>query len=85
MESTDGIHCYRHLGNSVLNVGTGQGLESLGRPTLMITNANNADVALPKRKSRDNALFSKYFSRIYLVTQAFQLMQVFRHFGRYFT
>ena len=50
---------YRHLGNSVLNVGTGQGLETLGRPTLMITDANNADVALPKRKSRDTALFSK--------------------------
>jgi hypothetical protein len=50
----------RHLGNSVLNVGTGQGLESLGRPTLMITDANNADVALPKRKSRDTALFSKW-------------------------
>ncbi|KAI9283519.1 beta-lactamase-like protein [Umbelopsis sp. AD052] len=48
----------RHLGNSVLNVGTSQGLESLGRPTLMITDANNADVALPKRKSRDTALFN---------------------------
>ncbi|KAM3579119.1 hypothetical protein VKS41_008346 [Umbelopsis sp. WA50703] len=48
----------QHLERSILNAAAGQGLESLGRPTLMITDANNADVALPKRKSRDTALFN---------------------------